>query len=557
MPWYRPARLPTARLAAAAAALLLSLGGCASAGGAGAAPVSVRGGPAPESAAGAAPAPLPALEMTPARAAAAAEEPRIRQLDAVDLELVLVLRTLAERFGLGLQIDPGVSGAVTTRLRDATLEQALDALVLQRGYGYRLEDGVLRVMQSPMETRFFTLDYVSISRIGVGTTVVQRSLSGTRDGARDALGGLGGGYGPPAGSGADVIQSVSVADLWEGIRVSLEGLVFAGAPRVAPAGAPSDSGAFDGPAPIGPAPEAPDGGRAPASSSRVAPDGRRLIINPLSGTIAVRAPRETLDEVDAFLRTVEASVQRQVLIEAKIVEVSLNRSYEFGIDWSVVRRVGNVNLQLGAGTGGAHFTLDNHGDADGTVSLVLHALQEQGKVSVLSSPRVAVLNNQRATFDVTTDEVFFGVTRQPILGPTGGTIGFTTEIEPQQVAVGITLDVLPQIAADNTITMSVRPVVTDVVAEKKVVLEDGSQASAPVIDRRQADTMVRARAGETIVIGGLMQSRERSSRSGVPILGDIPGLGRLFGGSASSNEKRELVIFITPRIVAAQRVAGG
>jgi MSHA biogenesis protein MshL len=171
---------------------------------------------------------------------------------------------------------------------------------------------------------------------------------------------------------------------------------------------------------------------------------------------------------------------------------------------------------------------------------------------VLSAPRVSVLNNQRANFGVTTDEVFFAVTRQPILGVNGGTIGFDTQIQPQQIAVGIVLDVLAQIAADNTVTMNIRPAITDIVEVRELVLDDGTQTSAPVINRRETDTVVRVRNGETIVIGGLMRTALTRTETGIPGLKRLPWIGRIFGGYRETSEKRELVIFITPTIIAGQ-----
>ncbi|MBW3628441.1 MAG: secretin N-terminal domain-containing protein [Gemmatimonadetes bacterium] len=487
---------------------------------------------------------------------------RIQNLDMVRQDLATVIRGLAESFGLDHQIDPSVRGEVTMRLSDVTLQDALAALVEPRGYQFQVEGNVLRVVPARLETRMFTLDYVSVSRIGVATTVVQRSLSsigggggpggfGGNSGGFGGAGALGtaggfganagqagsnGGFGGGGGAGGGSITSTTVADLWHEIQVALDGLIF-DAPQTGGAAAnlsQSGAGARSGP------------------YSRTG-GGRRLIINPLAGIVTVTAEPEKLAEVQAYITTIERSVQRQVLIEAKIVEVSLNRDFEYGIDWSVVRNVGGLNLSIGAGSNGAQLTIANPDQADASIGIVLRALETQGNVSVLSSPRVSVLNNQPAVFNVTTDDVFFSVTRQPVLGPTGGTIGFNTQIIPQQISVGITLDVLAQIAPDNIITLNVRPVVTDVISEKSVTLDDGTQATAPVIDRRETDTMVRIRGGETVVIGGLMQTRQVDETSGIPGLRDIPLIGRLFGGVQQATEKRELVIFITPRIVAGHQ----
>jgi type II secretory pathway component GspD/PulD (secretin) len=197
------------------------------------------------------------------------------------------------------------------------------------------------------------------------------------------------------------------------------------------------------------------------------------------------------------------------------------------------------------------FTLSG---GPGQITAVLNALSSQGDVRVLSSPRVSALNNQRAVFDVTTGEIVFNVTQTPFTNPNGSTT-FQSQVTPTQVNVGIVLDVLPQIGADNTVTMNIRPVVTSVARTATFTTSEGALFQAPVIDTRESDTMARLRAGETIIIGGLMQTRREKLRSGVPVLRDIPLLGRLFTSYSEVEKKAELVIFLTPTIIAGQPAA--
>jgi MSHA biogenesis protein MshL len=161
----------------------------------------------------------------------------------------------------------------------------------------------------------------------------------------------------------------------------------------------------------------------------------------------------------------------------------------------------------------------------------------------------------RATFNVTTDEVFFIVNSTPITNA-NGVIGSTQNVTPQTISVGIVLDVLPQIAADNVITMNVRPHVTSVVRTAEFRTDNGAVITAPVVENRETDTMIRARAGETVVIGGLMQNAITHTTVGVPGLQSLPVVGGLFRGKTSNTTKSELVIFITPTIVAGQPSTG-
>jgi MSHA biogenesis protein MshL len=301
-------------------------------------------------------------------------------------------------------------------------------------------------------------------------------------------------------------------------------------------------------------PGAGTGGGAGQAYSRSAPDGRRLIINPMAGTIAVTTLPASLLQIESFIRAFESSIQRQVLIEAKIVEVNLEQSFEFGIDWNVVANAGRVQFRNAPRPANApaasSVELTLSGGA-GQITAVLTALSTQGNVKVLSSPRVSALNNQRAVFNVTTQEIFFSSSTIVTGAGTGAPIT-QSQVTPTPVNVGIVLDVLPQIGADNSVTMNIRPVVTSVARTAEFVQPDGTAFRAPVIDTRESDTMARLRAGETIIIGGLMQTRSERVRSGIPVLSSIPLLGRLFTRYNNVERKAELVIFLTPTIIAGQ-----
>ena len=494
-------------------------------------------------------APLPALPMSSTGTISDGGGRRIQALDANGQELSGVIRALAVQFGLQYQIDPSVRGIVNARLRNTTLSEALNT-ILPQGVTYELAAGVLRVTPARLETKIFSLDYVAISRVGTASTVIQRRLGGAGSGfgASGQVGaggfGVGGGIGGAGGfgGGADVISATSVANAWDDIRVAVEALVFETA-GTAPTQAGSQIPGMGGG--VG------SGGQA---FSRSTPDGRRLIINPMAGTIAVTSFPGTLSQVESFIKTFEASIQRQVLIEAKIVEVNLERAFEFGIDWNIVANAGRIQFKnvprSSSATAAPSVELTLSGGA-GQITSVLTALSSQGNVKVLSSPRVSALNNQRAVFNVTTQEIFFTSSTTVTGAGTGSSIT-QSSVTPTAVNVGIVLDVLPQIGADNSVTMNIRPVVTSVARTAEFIQNDGTTFRAPVIDTRESDTMARMRAGETIIIGGLMQTRTERVRSGVPVLSSIPLLGRLFTRYSDVEKKAELVIFLTPTIIAGQ-----
>jgi len=286
---------------------------------------------------------------------------------------------------------------------------------------------------------------------------------------------------------------------------------------------------------------------APGATAKTSSDGRRLIINPLAGSVFVTAPPATLELVESYISSFQASVQRQVLVEAKIVRVSLNREFRFGINWQLL--TSKAKLNLGPTPTSTNTVSLTFGGGSSKVSVALEALESQGDVAVLSSPMITALNNQLAVFDATNAEVFFSVTSTPIIGPNGGIVAMNEQVRPQQISVGIVLNILAQIGADGVITMQVRPQLSEVARIDSIITSEGAKITAPIISRRETDTMARVRNGETIVIGGLTQTRRDRNSSGVPGLRRLPGLGGLFGGRSDVEEKDELVIFLTPTII--------
>lgn len=500
---------------------------------------------------------LPALPVAQV-ATGAQSQPRIQRFDAVDQDLRTALRGLAQSFGLGLEIDPDVHGLVNTRLENVTLDEALGSLLARHSYAYQIQGGVLRVTGSRMQSKTFSLDYVSLSRVAATQTVVTSGLggggvSGGQFGGQQLGGQVGG------GGGGSQISSTTAANLWQDMRIALEALVFYDmtadtAARQIVSAATTEGSAV--PAPVSAANSVlGSAAGAPGATAKTSSDGRRLIINPLAGSIFVTAPPATLALVESYISSFQASVQRQVLVEAKIVRVSLNREFRFGINWQML--TSKARLNIGSPVSQTNTFSITLGGGTSQVSIALEALESQGDVAVLSSPMITALNNQMAVFDATSAEVFFAVTQTPVIGTGGAVIALNTAVTPQQVSVGIVLNVLAQVGADNVITMQIRPQLSEVSRVEEFITPEGGKITAPVITRRETDTMARVRGGETIVIGGLTQTRRDRSRTGVPGLSRVPGIGGLFGGRSDVEEKDELVIFLTPTIiVGAQQTAG-
>ena len=258
----------------------------------------------------------------------------------------------------------------------------------------------------------------------------------------------------------------------------------------------------------------------------------------------VRHYPSVLDEIGEYLATVEEIAQRQVLIEAQIVEVLMHQEFAAGVDWSTV--FSDLGLTVGQTVGASGLNIFQAGIERQNFNAVLGAMSNQGDVDVLSSPSVVTMNNQIALLSVGTQEVFF--TSQVIFNNQGGLTQTVTN--PGTVTNGVILSVTPQVAADGWVTMSIQPAITNLAGE--AISANGDRF--PVMDVRVTDNVIRVREGETIFIGGLLEDVTRESVSKTPILGDIPILGSLFKRKDRSSRKSDLVVMITPTVLNGDRV---
>jgi MSHA type pilus biogenesis protein MshL len=289
-----------------------------------------------------------------------------------------------------------------------------------------------------------------------------------------------------------------------------------------------------------------------------------------------------LNRIASYIETLEGSSQRQVTIQAKIIEVILSEENKEGINWKTIQGLPrSINLSWGltnrAGTTGypgwtgqstttsstttGTTTIETPGllkvkpfggilawgapSSDVVLSEIMSAIAEQGEMRILSSPTISTLNNQKAIIRVGNQDVFF------VTGAVATQSTVTQTIQPMTIDIGIILDVTPQIAEDGTIIMNIHPSITEKTGEK--VTPDG-KTTFPLLSVRETDTTVRVREGETILIAGLMQEKKEETRIAVPGLGAIPLLGNLFRYKAETKRNTELVIMITPTIEIGKKV---
>jgi MSHA biogenesis protein MshL len=481
---------------------------------------------------------------------------------ARDSSIQDVLLAFSKDSDLNIVIDPDLNGKVTIDLKRVTLKEALGAILSPLGWTYAIDGKFIKVLRPQVETRLFTLNYIATKRTGKREVYASTSTGGglqtsSLPGQQTALspGGTRTGY-------TDVI-SVDEMDLWKEIQKGLEGLIF-GTVEEKEKEVSSE--------------------KEKTNWTRVDEKGKKLIVNKSTGTIMVTDYPLNLNKVASFLETVEGSSQRQVSIQAKIMEVILSNDHKEGINWKVIEglpRSINVAWGLsdksktkgfpGSTTGYTSSPSSSGGtsasaiDIPGALKLapyggilalgaagtevalsdIMQAIAEQGDVKILSSPNILTLNNQKAVIRVGNQDVFF------ITGAVSTQTTVTQIIQPMTIDIGILLDVTPQIAEDGTIIMNIHPSITDKTGEKTT--PDG-KSTFPLLSVRETDTTVRVRDGQTIIIAGLMQERTQESYTGVPFLHSLPLLGGLFRYKTGTKINSELVIMITPTLQVGKKV---
>jgi MSHA biogenesis protein MshL len=468
---------------------------------------------------------------------------------------------LADGTPYNIVLEPGVGGTITLKLKNVTLIEVLDAVREAYGYDYRRIPSGFVIVPAAMQTRLFQVNYIDLERRGTSRTRVSSGQVGqSSSGATPG----GAAQGPDTGSSllseppgavfaarnggkdADRIKEItgtsistrSSSDFWPELEASLKDLV-------------GTSG------------------------------GRAVIVNAESGIIAIRANPRELREVQQFLDKIQDVASRQVIIEAKIVEVELSSAFRAGINWAAIAQqgsrtisgfqtgpqqgFGSNNLQLlnqpsvpvtvGPGNpvtslltnslGGAFTLAVNAGSFNAYVEL----LATQGKTHVLSSPRVSTINNQKAVIKAGDDEYFVtGVSSNTVVGVGAST---STNLEIAPFFSGVALDVTPQLSGDGQIILHIHPTVSDVSQKVLSVTVQGVTNSLPLAfsQVRESDSVVKAKSGQLIVIGGLMRTNHQVQDYRVPLLGDLPLVGNLFRSQQKTDDHTELVILLRPIIV--------
>ena len=411
---------------------------------------------------------------------------------AQELPLLDALALFARSNQLNIVAGPEITGTVTVDFHNLPLERAMSAILEAHGYYWELHQDLIQVKLFKSKT--INIDYIRLIRSGTGQNNAQLSSGSTG----------GGGGGASQDTGHITVNQQDEIKFWEELEKQIQTLM-------------SEEG--------------------------------RVVVNRLSGTIQITDRYKRVDEIENFLKSVHRALYRQVEIEVRIYEVALDDQYSLGIDWNRINFDGtNGAIALAniitAPFGGfiAKAATTSISFEDGSFDGVLAALEEQGEVRVVSQPRVVTMNNQPALIKVATDEAFFTST---ISQGVAGTGNIVTE-QARSVTVGLVLSVTPQISEDGWIMLDVTPILSRL---RAIATSPKGTATAPILDVKQSSGLVRLKDGDMVIIGGLIQEESSETERKVPLLGDIPILGRLFKGTYTAKRKSELVIFISPKII--------
>ncbi len=463
-------------------------------------------------------------------------EPRLR-IAAHDVDAVEFFGSLFKGSRYSVAVHPGVAGQISVELKDVTLTEVLAVVGDMYGFDVQRKGNVFHVYPAGLRTETIPVNYLMMSRRGLSRTSVSTggvasndnnsSNNNNFDNANNSTNNSTSNRSSNGSSNSDSngtrIETDTSSDYWTDLRDTLQTLIGSG-------------------------------------------DGRAVITSPQAGLVTIRAYPKELKAVREFLNQSESHLKRQVVLEARILEVALNEGYEQGVDWSGLSASWDGNKGItGGGSltpstiantpnqifsalgGGAGFKI-----SDGNFNVAVNLLKTQGDVNTLSSPRVTATNNQKAVIKVGTDEYF--VTNASTTTTTSGTSApiVTPNVELTPFFSGIALDVTPQIDEEGKVLLHIHPSVIDTEEQKKTI--DVGTADPLILPLakssiRESDTVVQANNGDIIVIGGLMKTDKQEIVSKVPLLGDIPWVGEAFTNRRESTKKVELVILLKPTVV--------
>lgn len=446
---------------------------------------------------------------------------------------------LVEDTPYNMVVHPDVTGTISLNLKNVTIPDVMATLRDVYGYEFNQTSAGFHVLPVRLQSRIFYVNSLNLKRSGTTEMTVSSGQITQSMGADEEST-------VSESRAASKISTTNETDIWSELRMALGSIIGTG-------------------------------------------DGRSITVSPQAGIVVVRAMPAELREVENFLTQVQSSLQRQVVLEAKIMEVQLNDGYQAGINWAQISRSGNDLLALSQTGGGTIFdtgvnstTSGSSGSLDtsdykpidmlgivgfggvfsaaiklGDFAAFIELLKTQGNVQILSSPRVSTMNNEKAIIKVGQDEFFVtDVSSTTVIG--AGASTSTPDITLTPFFSGIALDVTPQIDRNGVVNLHIHPSISEVTDQVKELIINGEPQVLPMAlsTVRESDNVVRARSGQVVVIGGLMKNVMTEEIASTPVLGDLPFVGTAFRHTKQVSRKSELVILLRPLVVESPQTWG-
>ncbi len=421
-----------------------------------------------------------------------------------------LLFALARDAGLDVDIHPNIKGEVTLNAVNQTLPQLLNRIAKQVDLRYQIDGTLITIFPDLPYMRLYQIGYVNIARNSSSEVSVATEIARTGQGISQSSG---------SGSNISTTKIINESNnrFWNTLQKNILAIL--------------------------------------GNTEELTQD--KVIINPESGIMTVRATHKQHEEIQYFVDRVLANVQKQVLIEASIVEVQLSEQFQAGIDWQrLVGHFGYTQSLMGANLENTPFFSLKY--ITGNLSATVRLLNQFGTVKVLSSPKIIALNNQTAIFKVVDNIIYFRSQVEINESDTKTRESFSTEINT--VPVGLVMSVTPQISENDMVILNIRPTISRVVDFKQepnpALAEAGLVNLIPEIQVREIESVLRINNGEVAIIGGLMQNVIDQSTQGVPVLSKLPLIGDLFSYRENKYTKSELVIFLRIVVVKNASLSG-
>lgn len=486
-----------------------------------------------------------------------------------------LLLALARDTRQNIDIHPALRGLVSLNAIDEPLPAILERISRQVSLRYKMEGNTIVVTPDAPYVKTYRVNYVNVERKVTSTVNVVGEVSAGQ-------GSTGGAATPGTATGSRTsVTSTTSNDFWEQLRDNIRAILIStrriasteeeravraeeqrtareDAIRQAEAVSRAGAGAAD----LMRNAFTPQ--LKPAATIQQSDTGTDVVINPISGTVTVLANERQHQLIQQHLDSILNAAQRQVLIEATIVEVTLSDTYQGGVDWSRLAVSGGItfaqsllggfgSLLTQAGANQFQVGYANPTTRFGNITAAVRMLQEFGNTKVLSSPKLMALNNQAALLKVVDNIVYFEVQAQA--NTTQGVATTTVNTTAKTVSVGVVMGVTPQVNEDGRVTLIVRPTISRVLQFKDdpnpslVVNGQRLLNRVPEVQVREMESVLQVNSGQTVILGGLMQDDVRFAREQVPLLGDVKDVGEAFKYRSERAAKTELIIFLKPTVV--------